>query len=204
MMITQSISHKSQSMPAKSQPTRASIVNAALDLFYHQGFGITSYADISKQTGIAKGNVHYYFRSKNEILIAVSERRIQMIRALLEEWSLDCATPYDCLERFIGMFEANADDLAEYGCPMGTLNGELAKNQPELQRHTRQMFNMFLSWLEEQFKTYMTDSNATKHAEHLMIMAQGVSLVAHVYANPDLVRRHAKNMRYWLSQVCPE
>jgi hypothetical protein len=41
-----------------------------------------------------------------------------------------------------------------------------------------------------------------KHAEHLMILAQGTSVLAHGYRDPDLVRRHATTMRAWLKMVC--
>ena len=36
--------------------------------------------------------------AKEELLKAVVEHRVESIRGLLEEWSLDCGTPYDCLE----------------------------------------------------------------------------------------------------------
>jgi AcrR family transcriptional regulator len=41
-------------MPVKEQHSRTAIVEAARDLFYHQGYGATSYADIAKQTGLGK------------------------------------------------------------------------------------------------------------------------------------------------------
>jgi AcrR family transcriptional regulator len=177
-------------------------VEAARDLFYHQGYDATSYADIAEQTGLGKGNIHYYFNAKEALLTAVAEHRLERIRRLLEEWTLDCGTPYDCLERFIAMFEENADDLSEYGCPMGTLNDELGKKHRELQDSTRAMFDLFLRWLEARFRAFEAKNKAKAHAEHLMIMAQGISVVAHSYQDPELVRRQAKALRHWLSTVC--
>ena len=189
-------------MAAKQQHSRNAIVEAARDLFYHQGYDATSYADISERTGLGKGNIHYYFNAKEALLKAVAEHRVERIRGLLEEWSLDCGTPYDCLERFITMFERNAEDLANYGCPMGTLNDELGKNHRELQSSTREMFDLFLRWLEARFRAIEPKAAARAHAEHLMIMAQGISVVSHSYGDPGLVRRQANALREWLSAVC--
>lgn len=187
---------------AKHAQGRNAIVEAACDLFYHQGYSATSYAHIGEQTGLGKGNIHYHFKSKDNILKAVAEQRTQAIRELLEQWTLDCGTPYDCLERFISMVEQSADELAQFGCPMGTLNDELGKNQPELQTSSRAMFDLFLRWLQARFRAFLPDDSAREQAEHLMILAQGTSVLAHSYRDPELVRRNTRKMREWLADVC--
>ena len=189
-------------MAGKQQHSRTAVVGAATNLFYHQGYGATSYADIAQATGLGKGNIHYYFNSKDDILKAVAEQRIEAIQRLLAEWSMDCGTPYDCLERFISMVEGNAEDLSQYGCPIGTLNDELGKNNRELQETTRQMFELFQRWLEARFRAFMPPKQAKENAEHLLVMAQGASVLAHTYGNPEIIRRQAKAMRAWLAHVC--
>jgi len=188
-------------MSGKGQNTRDRIVDVAHQLFYHQGFGVTSYADIAQHTQLAKGNLQYHFKAKNDLLNAVVERRINEIRALLENWSMNCDTPYNCLERFIAMIEGNAEDLASYGCPMGTLTDELGKNHPELQREARRMFDLFLRWLEARFRAVIPAEQARTHAQQLMVMAQGASLLAHVYGDPSIVHQHTKIMRAWLAET---
>ncbi|HHI71012.1 MAG TPA: TetR/AcrR family transcriptional regulator, partial [Rhodobacteraceae bacterium] len=60
-------------MPAdKGIHAREAITEAARRLFYQKGYGATSYADIAEVTGYGKGNIHYYFKSKNDILNAVT------------------------------------------------------------------------------------------------------------------------------------
>ena len=119
------------------QPTRLGIIDAARSHIYHKGFGATSYANIAQETNLKKGNIQYHFKSKDELLQAVIERQISGIRQQLESWSLDCGTTYDCVERFIAMVDANADNLSRYGCPMGTLNSELGKDHREQQHPNR-------------------------------------------------------------------
>jgi len=189
-------------MPIKGRNTRLVILDAAGELFYHQGFNATSYADIAEQTGVGKGNIHYHFNSKNILLEATVARRLENIRKLLEQWTLDCVMPYDCINRFIDMVENNADDLSRYGCPMGTLNDELGKNNRELQHAARQMFDLFLRWLEARFKALMPPESAKEHAEQLMAMMQGTGVMAHAYNDPEIVRRQVKAMRNWLANIC--
>ncbi|MCG7896182.1 MAG: TetR/AcrR family transcriptional regulator [Candidatus Thiodiazotropha taylori] len=190
-----------QTRPVK-QPTRLGIVEAARSHIYHKGFGATSYGNIAQQTKLTKGNIQYHFKSKEELLQAVIEQQIEGIREQLESWSLDCGTTYDCVERFIAMVDANADNLARYGCPMGTLNSELGKDHRQQQHQAKAMFELYLRWLEARFSAILPRESARVHAEQLMVMAQGASLMAHIHEDPEIVHRQSKLMREWLTEVC--
>jgi len=188
-------------MASKGEQTRSTIVDTATRLFYTQGYEVTSYQGVAEACRLKKGNIQYHFNSKTDLLTAVIERRVGDVRALLESWSMECGTPYDCIERFIRMIEENAEDLAHYGCPMGTLSGELGKNDPQLQRQARAMFDLFLRWLEARFRALMPADRAQEHARHLMALAQGASVLAHVYGDSGIVHSQAAMMRSWLAEA---
>ncbi len=57
--------------PAEGLDTRSRILCAAARLFRERGFHGTTTRAISEIVGILSGSLFYYFRSKNEILIAV-------------------------------------------------------------------------------------------------------------------------------------
>ena len=189
-------------MPDKGKIARNKITDAARMLFYHKGYGATSYADIAAQTGYRKGNIHYYFNSKEEILQAVTAVRLVDYHTVLKCWERQCSSPFSCLDKFIEMFANSADNLAIFGCPMGTLNDELGKGDSELQQDTRRMFDLFLNWLEKQFSKLYPKGKAKMHAEHLMVLAQGISVLAHAYRDEALVIRQTKMVRAWLKEVC--
>lgn len=184
------------------KPTRLMIVSAAQSHIYRKGFNSTSYANIANETHLGKGNIQYHFKSKDDILQAVIDQQIEGIREKLEGWSLDCGSAYDCIERFIAMVEKNAKNLSLYGCPMGTLNSELGKDNRDQQHQARAMFDFFLRWLEARFHSIMPRNEARSRAEQLMVMAQGASLLAHTYEDPKIIRRQTKVMRKWLKEVC--
>jgi len=64
---------------------RAELLDVALRLFAERGFEATTIADISEAAGTAHGLVYHYFRSKDELLLAVLERNsfLPALRQLL-------------------------------------------------------------------------------------------------------------------------
>jgi AcrR family transcriptional regulator len=51
----------------KSQRSRELILEAALELFSHRGFGATSVRDIAAAAGVSTGNVYHHFPDKDTI-----------------------------------------------------------------------------------------------------------------------------------------
>ena len=71
--------------PAKSELTRARILDAAIDLFRRQGFESTTMREIAAEAGVAIGAAYYYFESKNAIVLAFYDRSRLEMAPLLEE-----------------------------------------------------------------------------------------------------------------------
>lgn len=65
---------------------RGELLDVALRLFAERGFDATTIADISATAGTAHGLVYHYFRSKDELLLAVLDRNsfLPALRTLLE------------------------------------------------------------------------------------------------------------------------
>ena len=68
---------------AKAEETRERIVDAALKLFRDQGFDQTTMRDIAAQADVATGAAYYYFRSKEELVMAFYVRTVEEARTLL-------------------------------------------------------------------------------------------------------------------------
>jgi AcrR family transcriptional regulator len=51
----------------RSERSRAQILEAALKLFSHRGYGATSVRDIADDAGVSKGNVYHHFSDKEAI-----------------------------------------------------------------------------------------------------------------------------------------
>lgn len=61
-------------MPAGDTSSRERILSAAQELFAQQGFDATPTSQIAERAAVPKGLVHYYFRRKPDLLVALIER----------------------------------------------------------------------------------------------------------------------------------
>jgi AcrR family transcriptional regulator len=57
-----------------SEERKEQILNAAEGVFTHKGFDNARMDDIAEQTGVSKGTVYLYFKSKEELIIAILDR----------------------------------------------------------------------------------------------------------------------------------
>ncbi|MCE3254083.1 MAG: TetR/AcrR family transcriptional regulator [Cellvibrio sp.] len=76
------------------------IINAAEEEFVHNGFRGASIQNIADRAGIPKANVHYYFKSKTNLYVAVLDNIINLWNDLLGEITVD-DDPAEVLDRFI-------------------------------------------------------------------------------------------------------
>ncbi|HYI10767.1 MAG TPA: TetR/AcrR family transcriptional regulator [Thermoanaerobaculia bacterium] len=58
----------------RSEKSRQQILDAALKLFSHKGYGATSVRDIAEEAGLSKGNVYHHFPDKETIFRALIDR----------------------------------------------------------------------------------------------------------------------------------
>lgn len=58
----------------RSEKSRAQILDSALKLFSHKGYGATSVRDIAEEAGLSKGNVYHHFPDKEAIFRALIDR----------------------------------------------------------------------------------------------------------------------------------
>lgn len=66
--------------------TRQSILDAASELIAQKGVKNTSLADISKEVGISKGTLFYYYSTKNDIIYDIADIHLTRITEELLAW----------------------------------------------------------------------------------------------------------------------
>ncbi|MEE9357428.1 TetR/AcrR family transcriptional regulator [Candidatus Vondammii sp. HM_W22] len=188
-------------MPSKSERTRQSIIDAANQLFYRKGYNRSSFTDVVDETGIPRGNIYYYFKTKDEMLEAVINHRLATITTMLSEWDNTIPQPLDRLERFIQIMYDSTPALLRSGCPMGSLNIELAKDQPELKQIVHRLFDIFQQWLAKQFSMMGYPDEARELSLQLMARGQGIIVVAQAYQDPGFLEDGTKEINRWLEEL---
>lgn len=178
---------------------RDHIVECADQLFYQQGFEHTSFADIADAVKISRGNFYYHFKSKNEILDAVINKRLADRQLMMEKWEVEGETPEKRIRSFINILVVNRHKIKNYGCPIGTLSSELAKLNHTSQSGANELFTLFRDWLRRQFTLLGRKADADQLAMHLLARSQGVATLLNAFHDETFVRQEVKQMYDWLS-----
>lgn len=63
----------------RSQKSRAQVLEAALDLFSHKGYGATSVRDIATRAGLSTGSVYHHFPDKETVFQTLLDQYWQAI-----------------------------------------------------------------------------------------------------------------------------
>lgn len=180
--------------------TRGQIVDAANRLFYEQGFEHTSFASIAAAVGISRGNFYHHFKTKDEILGAVIETRLQETRAMLARWERDEPAPAERVQRFVEIVVTNRADIQNFGCPVGTLTNELAKLGHPARAQAVAVFDVFRRWLREQFEALGFAAEADDLAVHVLAFSQGVATLSNAFHDGRFVQREVDRLHAWLDE----
>lgn len=133
-------------MTPESQ-TRQRLVDAAMELFWVQGYANTGLAQIAKKADALPGSLYHFFPTKEDLLQATLHERLRRIWPDLLDpiWSkVD-----DPIERIFALLDGYRRGLIfmEFagGCPIGNLALELAETHP----NTRPLLSAnFDNWLD--------------------------------------------------------
>lgn len=189
-------------MTQKGKISQERIVEAANNLFYTKGYNLTSFADIAAAVGITKGNLHYHFKSKDELLSAVIDHRLESIGDNLAQWEKEFPEPRARLKRFVQMILNEQNNIVRYGCPIGSLNVELGKCQLPQKDKSRQMFDIFINWLEQNFRE-LGYKNSNALSKHLITMAQGIAVMSYAYTDARLLENECQFIEEWIDSLPP-
>src|ERR671923_115913 len=75
--------------PNVSDERKSQILNAAEGVFTKKGFDEARMDDIAEQTSLSKGTLYLYFKSKDELIIAILDRMFQGEFSRLENLNQD-------------------------------------------------------------------------------------------------------------------
>jgi TetR/AcrR family transcriptional regulator, transcriptional repressor for nem operon len=185
----------------KEKRTRDQIVETADRLFYEKGYESTSFSDISAAVEKSRGNVTFHFKTKDEILEAVIDRRLDGTRRMLAQWETDGKTGAQRIRSFIHILIVNRSKIMRHGCPVGTLCNELAKLEHAAVPHASQLFTLFRDWLSRQFSLLGHQAKADALAMQVLAWSQGVATLANAFHDEDFIRREVRRLEDWLASL---
>jgi AcrR family transcriptional regulator len=102
---------------AKSQTTKAAIIDAALAVFARGGFRSGSLSEIAERVGITEGGLLFHFKSKSNLLAAVLEHRDELALAFVPEHPTDGVSAMRGLIE-LARFNASEPGVVELYCTL--------------------------------------------------------------------------------------
>jgi len=194
--------HTGNTMGTKGSVNRRRIVEAADQLFYSRGYNQTSFSDISDETGIPRGNFYYYFKTKEDILAAVMDQRLSEFQQVLSTCEQASEQPLQRLLCLVHFPLQKQDEVLHYGCPIGTLSAELAKQQePDISRaRLTPVFDLRKNAIEHQQTEMGQGQRASEIAMNLLAKMQGVIMIDNVYNDAAFLQKGIDEIQHWLQQ----
>jgi len=188
-------------MPRKTDK-RARLIEAAKVLIHHQGFNLTTLADIAQEADVPLGNVYYYFKTKEAIGAAVIEVLAKEGLERLAAWD-KIAYPRERLVALVEYEAGQVEKVARSGCPTGGLCQELAKQGGVLADAASQLLGQLIDWSEKQFKALAGADKAREHAIQLIATLQGTALLVNTFKDMKLFSKQSNSLIEWIGKMDP-
>jgi TetR/AcrR family transcriptional regulator, transcriptional repressor for nem operon len=174
-------------------------VESAALLFYEQGVHRTTLAEVAERAEVPLGNVYYYFKTKEELVGAVLERRAAEVRETLDSFGRK-RTPQARLKALPQRWNAMSELVVRYGCPLGGLSFELGKCPGSLEGKPGALFEPVIDWAEDQFRQ-LGRRDARDLAFSLLGRIQGAALLARGFRDPDILTRESRLIDRWIDDL---
>lgn len=128
--------------------TREKLIEAAMELFFYQGYEATSVAQILEKAGAGSGSLYYFFRDKEDLALAVAQKYLVMLRPVL--FDPVYAEESDPIERIFLLLANYRKGLImtnfRLSCPIGNLALEVADSLPAVAEVLARNFD---GWIEQ-------------------------------------------------------
>jgi TetR/AcrR family transcriptional repressor of nem operon len=175
--------------------TRENILDAAGRLIHLRGFHNTSVDDILRESGVGKGNLYYYFKSKDELGYAALDRTLERIREdVLERVFATDLDPWTQLEMFLDFpMERVRRDGCTGGCPLGNLAMEMSDVHEGFRTRLSQAFGQLQSHLEATLErarlqgTLRPGTDIPRLAHFILAGLEGAFMMGKLHRNADLM-----------------
>jgi|ERR1700722_1534115 len=167
------------------------ILKIAQDLAQVNGLNGFSYIDISMIIGIKTSSIHYYFKTKDDLAIAIIKRYHENFKEQLDGINSKSVDPEEKLVKFSEIFKDLASTKEKF-CLCGMMAAELAALSVEARKELSSYFHSVKTWLLGIFSTLGSD-NPEAEAEAYLALLEGGLLLARVEGQPLMIERITKS-----------
>lgn len=170
--------------------TRTRILDLAEGLTQSKGFNGFSYLDLAAGVGIKNSSIHYHFKAKADLALALVKRHREKLAEAHAQFDRDIATPQERLQALVTYFNGYIAD--ERICMCGMMAAEFESISPEVRRELIHYFRDFQNWLAKQFSA-LNHPNPPSAALQFLSALEGALLLARLEGDASVVGRSLDN-----------
>ena len=175
------------------------VAAAAQRVLYEHGVEKATLADIAAAADVPLGNVYYYFKTKDALVSAVIANyghSYEVMSAGLDQHR----EPAGRLKALVRTLISRQDQLASFGCPVGSLSSELDKRDDGLRAQVAPVLARLIAWAELQFRAMGRD-DARELAVALVASYQGIAVLASTLRDPGLISSEGARLERWIDSL---
>ncbi len=184
-----------------SAPTRVRILETAARLFHERGYHATGVATIQREAGVNPGTLYHFFPSKEDLLRAVLERHLELLRSEVTDPAE--ARSDDPLGRVFALLHLYRYGLeltgCKQGCPLGNLALEVSDAHPGVRALLDANFQGWLDvvegWLVEAGERLPPEHDRRRLAAFVLTVLVGGILLARARGTPEPLDRAVEQLR---------
>ncbi len=132
--------------PNVSEERKVQIINAAEEVFTQKGMDNARMEDIAEETGLSKGTLYLYFKSKDDLIIAILDRLFQREFSAMEKAVQSDDSAYENVQKFVDVAKRDVKAMLRL-MPIAYEFLALAFRNKYVQHALREYFNRYMNIL---------------------------------------------------------
>ena len=178
----------------KQKTDRETILRKSLAVFLQKGYYHTNFSDLGAACDLEKSHFYYYFKSKEDLMLAVLEFTYQNVRQHIFDKAYDESyTPQQRLSKMM-QNTVRLHASTPQGCLMGNTVLGTTGLEPEFQNVLRKYFDGWVAALSHLFRTQYSEEEAQRIAQESIQEIQGSVLFVRLYNTPHHLEEAAQRV----------
>lgn len=163
----------------KTLLSKSKILAAAGEVFAQKGYDMATMQDITEKCGLSKGAIYHHFKSKEDILVAVSDKMTEESNKMLED--IRDRTDLNGKNKLKMIFKKSI---------LRPVQDDIFTVAPNLKKSPRLLFSIFSETMNEAAPKYILPiieqgvADGTIQTDYPAELAQLIILVANIWTNP--------------------
>jgi TetR/AcrR family transcriptional repressor of nem operon len=166
--------------------TKTKILDAAERMTQTRGINGFSYLDLADEVGVKTSSIHYHFKTKSDLMLAMVMRIENVFGEGFDELQASIDSPQQRLREVVKLIQGYVKD--DKFCLCGMMTAELQSVSEDVKARLKSFFKQFQDWLEKQFKE-MKRKDAKGLAIGFMSGLEGSLLLARLHNDPKIVKK---------------